>query len=162
VRALRDEGVAVVRISHCIDEVLALADHATVLRDGTVEKDDAKLCTANSHQNPGAELSDIEDMISRNVDALIVQTVNVDSLKGDIAKAIAGAPGAASDLLANGFTKALPGTAGADGGEERRGPARQGDGEQDRQCPDPAGDRGQPGQGAPVLSLTVSVPPPLP
>ncbi|WP_329315061.1 sugar ABC transporter substrate-binding protein [Streptomyces sp. NBC_01262] len=127
------------------------------------KKDDAKLYTANSHQNPGTELSNIEDMISRNVDALIVQTVNVDSLKGDIAKAkaagipifltsvmtsdtsdilgavvvdltkvgaldagwvatdaggksvqvgvIAGAPGAASDLLVGGFTKALPSNA---------------------------------------------------
>ncbi|WP_329360423.1 sugar ABC transporter substrate-binding protein [Streptomyces sp. NBC_01483] len=123
----------------------------------------AKVYTANSHQNSGTELSNIEDMISRNVSALIVQTVNVDALKGDIAKAkasnipiyltsvatsdvndilgaavvdlgkvgaldagwvakdaggkdvqvgvIAGAPGAASDLLVGGFTKALPGNA---------------------------------------------------
>ncbi|MFJ9055044.1 MULTISPECIES: sugar ABC transporter substrate-binding protein [unclassified Streptomyces] len=128
--------------------------------EDTAEAEDAELYTANSHQNPGTELSNIEDMISRDVDALIVQTVNVDALKGDIAKAksanipifltsvvtddptdilgavvvdlkqvgeldagwvgkdaagkpaeagvIAGAPGAASDLLVNGFTKALP------------------------------------------------------
>ncbi|MBW8481206.1 sugar ABC transporter substrate-binding protein [Actinomadura parmotrematis] len=120
----------------------------------------AKVITANSQQNPATELSNIEDMISRQVDALIVQTVNVDALKGDIAKArsakipifltsvissdttdilgavvvdlpkvgaldagwvgkdaagapaeagvIAGAPGAASDLLVKGFTGALP------------------------------------------------------
>ncbi|WP_326701185.1 sugar ABC transporter substrate-binding protein [Streptomyces sp. NBC_01754] len=126
----------------------------------TAEAKDAKIYTANSHQNPGTELSNIEDMISRDVDALIVQTVNVDALKGDIAKArsanipifltsvvtddpsdilgavvvdlkqvgeldagyiekdaagkavevgvIAGAPGAASDLLVDGFVKALP------------------------------------------------------
>ncbi|MFF7333209.1 sugar ABC transporter substrate-binding protein [Streptomyces sp. NPDC090306] len=125
--------------------------------------DGAKVLTASSHQDSGAELSNIEDMISRNVDALIVQTVNVDALKGDIAKAkasnipiyltsvatsdvddilgaavvdlgkvgaldagwvskdaggkdvkvgiVAGAPGAASDLLVNGFTKALPANA---------------------------------------------------
>ncbi|MFD7709678.1 sugar ABC transporter ATP-binding protein [Streptomyces sp. NPDC059785] len=36
VRTLRDEGVAVVYISHYIDEVLAVADHVTVLRDGRV------------------------------------------------------------------------------------------------------------------------------
>ncbi|MGW1818592.1 sugar ABC transporter ATP-binding protein [Streptomyces sp. NPDC002125] len=36
VRTLRDEGVAVVYISHYIDEVLSLADHVTVLRDGAV------------------------------------------------------------------------------------------------------------------------------
>lgn len=36
VRILRDEGVAVVYISHYIDEVLSIADHVTVLRDGAV------------------------------------------------------------------------------------------------------------------------------
>jgi ribose transport system substrate-binding protein len=129
----------------------------------TAKSEGAKVYTANSHQNSGTELSNIEDMISRNVSALIVQTVNVDALKGDIAKAkaanipiyltsvatsdvndilgaavvdlgkvgaldagwvakdaggkdvqvgvIAGAPGAASDLLVGGFTKALPGNA---------------------------------------------------
>jgi ribose transport system substrate-binding protein len=129
----------------------------------TAKSEGAKVYTANSHQNSGTELSNIEDMISRNVSALIVQTVNVDALKGDIAKAkasnipiyltsvatsdvndilgaavvdlgkvgaldagwvakdaggkdvqvgvIAGAPGAASDLLVGGFTKVLPGNA---------------------------------------------------
>ncbi|MFD8006805.1 sugar ABC transporter substrate-binding protein [Streptomyces mirabilis] len=129
----------------------------------TAKSEGAKVYTANSHQNSGTELSNIEDMISRDVSALIVQTVNVDALKGDIAKAkasnipiyltsvatsdvndilgaavvdlgkvgaldagwvakdaggkdvqvgvIAGAPGAASDLLVGGFTKALPGNA---------------------------------------------------
>ncbi|MDH6696511.1 sugar ABC transporter substrate-binding protein [Streptomyces sp. MAA16] len=129
----------------------------------TAKAEGAKLYTANSHQNAGTELSNIEDMISRGVGALIVQTVNVDSLKGDIAKAkasktpiyltsvatsdvrdilgaavvdlrkvgaldagwiakdaagrdvtigvVAGAPGAASDLLVGGFESALPATA---------------------------------------------------
>ncbi|MFB7651007.1 MULTISPECIES: sugar ABC transporter ATP-binding protein [unclassified Streptomyces] len=36
VRTLRDEGVAVVYISHYIDEVMSLADRVTVLRDGTL------------------------------------------------------------------------------------------------------------------------------
>ncbi|MFF7884673.1 sugar ABC transporter ATP-binding protein [Streptomyces sp. NPDC020794] len=36
VRTLRDEGVAVVYISHYIDEVMAVADRLTVLRDGDV------------------------------------------------------------------------------------------------------------------------------
>lgn len=121
------------------------------------------LYTADSRQDPGTELSNIEDMISRGVDAVIVQTVNVDALKDDIAKArsaeipifltsfvpddttdllgavvvdlrkvgeldagwvardaagkqvevgvIAGAPGAASDLLTSGFTEHLPANA---------------------------------------------------
>lgn len=123
----------------------------------------AKVYSANSKQDAGTELSNIEDMIARNVDALIVQTVNVDALEGDIAKArasdipiyltsvatdnmsdvlgaavvdlkkvggldadwiekdaagkkvdvgvVAGAPGAASDLLVDGFTSGLPATA---------------------------------------------------
>ncbi|WP_037615739.1 sugar ABC transporter substrate-binding protein [Streptomyces aureus] len=129
----------------------------------TAKSEGAKVYTANSHQNAGTELSNIEDMISRKVSALIVQTVNVDSLDGDLAKAkaagvpiyltsvapgnangilgaavvdlqkvgaldadwvakdaggrkvevgvIAGAPGAASDLLVGGFTNELPDTA---------------------------------------------------
>ncbi|MFD7466267.1 sugar ABC transporter substrate-binding protein [Streptomyces tendae] len=124
------------------------------------EAQDAKVYSANSKQDAGTELSNIEDMIARNVDALIVQTVNVDALEGDIAKAksagipiyltsvatsdmndvlgaavvdlkkvgaldagwidkdsagkdvtvgvVAGAPGAASDLLVGGFKDALP------------------------------------------------------
>lgn len=47
----------------------------------------ATVIAANSKQDPGTELSNIEDMISRSVDALIVQTVNVDALKNDITKA---------------------------------------------------------------------------
>ncbi|MFD5257305.1 sugar ABC transporter substrate-binding protein [Streptomyces bobili] len=122
-----------------------------------------ELYTANSTQDAGKELSNIEDMISRGVDAVIVQTVNVDALEADIAKAkaasvpiyltsvllddmddvlgasvvplaevgkldaqlvekdaagkpvevgvIAGAPGAASDVLVGGFTDNLPKTA---------------------------------------------------
>ncbi|MFE1288448.1 sugar ABC transporter substrate-binding protein [Streptomyces sp. NPDC058751] len=129
----------------------------------TAKSEGVGLYTANSHQNAGTELSNIEDMISRKVSALIVQTVNVDSLDGDIAKAkasgipiyltsvapgsandilgaavvdlqkagaldadwvgedaagrnvkvgvVAGAPGAASDLLVGGFTNELPSTA---------------------------------------------------
>lgn len=139
--------------------------HTCLLKsvEQTAKAEDAKLYSANSKQDAGTELSNIEDMISRNVDALIVQTVNVDALEGDIAKAksagipvfltsvatddmsdvlgvakvdlkqvgaldadwiekdaagkdvkvgiVAGAPGAASDLLVGGFKDALPDTA---------------------------------------------------
>lgn len=141
------------------------AFHTCLLKsvEQTAKKEDATVYSANSKQDAGTELSNIEDMISRNVDALIVQTVNVDALEGDIAKAksagvpiyltsvatddmtdvlgaavvdlkkvgaldagwvakdagdrevnvgiVAGAPGAASDLLVNGFEDALPTTA---------------------------------------------------
>ncbi|MFE6282231.1 sugar ABC transporter substrate-binding protein [Streptomyces sp. NPDC057877] len=124
------------------------------------EKLDVELLTANSTQDAGKELNNIEDMISRGVDAVIVQTVNVDALEADVAKAkaagvpifltsvlledmddvlgasvvplaevgkmdaelvardaggedvqvgvIAGAPGAASDVMVGGFTDNLP------------------------------------------------------
>jgi len=126
----------------------------------TAEAQGARLFSANSKQDAGTELSNIEDMIARDVDVLIVQSVNVDALEGDIAKAkrakipiyltsvvtddlsdilgaavvdlkkvgaldgewvatdaagkdvevgvVAGAPGAASDLLVGGFTASLP------------------------------------------------------
>ncbi|MFJ4620880.1 sugar ABC transporter substrate-binding protein [Streptomyces sp. NPDC088812] len=139
--------------------------HSCLLKavEQEAEAQDAKVYSANSKQDAGTELSNIEDMIARNVDALIVQTVNVDALEGDIAKAkaagvpiyltsvatsdmddvlgaavvdlkkvggmdadwiekdaagkdvkvgiVAGAPGAASDLLVGGFKDALPATA---------------------------------------------------
>ncbi|WP_399889947.1 sugar ABC transporter substrate-binding protein [Streptomyces sp. BBFR51] len=122
----------------------------------------ARLVTANSKQDPATELANIEDMIAREVDAIILQTVDTDALKRDIEKArkadipvfltsvnadpddilgavvvdleavgrldaqwvaddaagrdvqvavVAGAPGAASDLLTDGFTEALPANA---------------------------------------------------
>ncbi|MHA5052549.1 sugar ABC transporter substrate-binding protein [Streptomyces sp. SD15] len=139
--------------------------HTCLLKsvEQTAKAQGATVYTANSKQDAGTELSNIEDMIARNVDALIVQTVNVDALEGDIAKAksagipiyltsvatddmsdvlgvakvdlkklgsldagwiekdaagknvkvgiVAGAPGAASDLMVGGFTDALPSTA---------------------------------------------------
>ncbi|WP_405910561.1 sugar ABC transporter substrate-binding protein [Streptomyces sp. NBC_00828] len=139
--------------------------HSCLLKavEATAKTDGAKVYSANSKQDAGTELSNIEDMISRNVDALIVQTVNVDALEGDIAKAkaagipifltsvatddmsdvlgvakvdlkkvgamdagwigtdaagkdvkvgiVAGAPGAASDLLVGGFKAGLPANA---------------------------------------------------
>ncbi|MFJ6212766.1 sugar ABC transporter ATP-binding protein [Streptomyces sp. NPDC092296] len=59
VRRLRDEGVAVVYISHYIDEVMAVADRLTVLRDGAV------VCSA-----PAAELDPaalVRSMVGREV-----------------------------------------------------------------------------------------------
>ncbi|MFH8469336.1 sugar ABC transporter substrate-binding protein [Streptomyces sp. NPDC017991] len=139
--------------------------HSCLLKavEQTAEAEGAEVYSANSKQDAGTELSNIEDMISRDVDALIVQTVNVDALEGDIAKAkragipiyltsvatsdmsdvlgvakvdlkkvggldadwiaqdadgrnvqvgiVAGAPGAASDLLVGGFRSGLPATA---------------------------------------------------
>lgn len=139
--------------------------HSCLLKsvEQTAKAQGAQLFSANSKQDAGTELSNIEDMIARNVDVIIVQSVNVDALEGDIAKAkrakipiyltsvvtddlsdilgaavvdlkkvgaldgewvandaggknvevgvVAGAPGAASDLLVGGFTTALPVTA---------------------------------------------------
>ncbi|MEV0636250.1 substrate-binding domain-containing protein [Streptomyces sp. NPDC050619] len=139
--------------------------HTCLLKsvEQTAKAEGATVYSANSKQDAGTELSNIEDMIARSVDALIVQTVNVDALEGDIAKAksagipvyltsvatddmssvlgaavvdlkklgaldagwiekdaagkdvkvgiVAGAPGAASDLMVGGFKDALPANA---------------------------------------------------
>ncbi|MFI6038310.1 sugar ABC transporter substrate-binding protein [Streptomyces sp. NPDC051315] len=126
----------------------------------TARNNSVELHTANSRQDAATEVANIEDLIARHVDALIVQTVDVDALKGDIAKArgagvpifltsvtpddtsdllgavvvdlkevgrldaewieedaggrqvtvgvIAGAPGAASDVLVDAFVERLP------------------------------------------------------
>ncbi|MEU7212689.1 sugar ABC transporter substrate-binding protein [Streptomyces sp. NPDC044989] len=128
----------------------------------TAKNNFARLVTANSNQDAATELANIEKMITREVDAIILQTVDTNALKRDIEKArnadipifltsvstnpddilgavlvdleavgqldaqwvaddaagrdvqvgvIAGAPGAASDLLTDGFTEALPANA---------------------------------------------------
>ncbi|MPY34457.1 sugar ABC transporter ATP-binding protein [Streptomyces adustus] len=59
VRRLRDDGVAVVYISHYIDEVMAVADRITVLRDGAVV-----------HTGPAEELDPaglVRAMVGRDV-----------------------------------------------------------------------------------------------
>ncbi|MEV0177013.1 sugar ABC transporter substrate-binding protein [Streptomyces sp. NPDC050803] len=131
--------------------------------ENTARNNLAEVHVANSRQDAARELANIEDMIARGVDAIIVQTVDVDALHDDIAKAakadvpvfltsvvpedvadilgavvvdldhvgrldagwigkdaagrdvrvgiVAGAPGAASDLLVGGFKAALPANA---------------------------------------------------
>ncbi|MFE2427925.1 sugar ABC transporter ATP-binding protein [Streptomyces sp. NPDC059373] len=59
VRTLRGDGVAVVYISHYIDEVLAVADRITVLRDGAVV-----------HSSPAGEMDQaglVRSMVGRDV-----------------------------------------------------------------------------------------------
>ncbi|OQD56412.1 sugar ABC transporter substrate-binding protein [Streptomyces phaeoluteigriseus] len=129
----------------------------------TARNNSVGLQTANSRQDAATEVANIERLIARDVDALIVQTVDVDALEDGIAKAraagvpifltsvvpedtsdvlgavvvdqkevgrldaewiekdaagrqvsvgvIAGAPGAASDVLVEAFTAHLPGNA---------------------------------------------------
>jgi ABC-type sugar transport system ATPase subunit len=48
IRRLRDEGVAIVYISHHLDEVFALADRVVVLRDGRVVLDEPTAATGTS------------------------------------------------------------------------------------------------------------------
>ncbi|MFI8946778.1 sugar ABC transporter substrate-binding protein [Streptomyces sp. NPDC053750] len=53
----------------------------------TAKNNFARLVTANSAQDATTELSNIEDMIAREVDAIILQTVSTDALKSGLAKA---------------------------------------------------------------------------
>ncbi|RKS73210.1 ribose transport system substrate-binding protein [Actinomadura pelletieri DSM 43383] len=50
-------------------------------------KRDVEVLTANSAADPNKELSNIDDMIAKKVDVIVVQTVNVDSLRGGVARA---------------------------------------------------------------------------
>lgn len=72
------------------------SEFATCLQKAAEQEAKAQgvtLKTANSRMDAGRELSNIEDMITRQVDVLMVQTVNIDALEGDIAKAkTAGVP----------------------------------------------------------------------
>lgn len=61
----------------CLDKAMELE----------AEAKGARLITANSTRDPAKELSNVEDMIARNVDVIILQTVNIDSLQGSVAKA---------------------------------------------------------------------------
>ncbi|MFD6424476.1 sugar ABC transporter substrate-binding protein [Streptomyces sp. NPDC060198] len=66
------------------------SEFATCLQkavERTAKQEGARLLLANSHQEAGKELSNIEDMITHGVDALVVQTVNVDALEGAVAHA---------------------------------------------------------------------------
>ncbi|WP_405725730.1 sugar ABC transporter ATP-binding protein [Streptomyces sp. NBC_01537] len=79
VRTLRDEGVAVVYISHYIDEVLALADRVTVLRDGAIV-----------HSGPAGELDEaglVKNMVGRDV---VSQRPERAAPKGDVALSVRG------------------------------------------------------------------------
>ncbi|TMR07424.1 substrate-binding domain-containing protein [Actinomadura soli] len=50
-------------------------------------KKGVEVLTANSAMDPGRELSNIDDMIVKKVDVIVVQTVNIDSLQGGVARA---------------------------------------------------------------------------
>lgn len=55
--------------------------------DAEAEKRGVEIVEANSIRDPGKEQSNVEDMIVRQVDAIVLQTVNIDSLEGAIANA---------------------------------------------------------------------------
>ncbi|MFI0368837.1 sugar ABC transporter substrate-binding protein [Actinomadura sp. 1N219] len=50
-------------------------------------KKDVEVLTANSVTDPGRELANIDDMIVKKVDVIVVQTVNVDALRGGVSRA---------------------------------------------------------------------------
>ncbi|MEV7284819.1 sugar ABC transporter substrate-binding protein [Streptomyces sp. NPDC093252] len=63
--------------------------HTCLLRSmqARAEQDNVELLTANSAMDPAKELSNIDDMIAKQVDVIIVQTVNMDALEGGITRA---------------------------------------------------------------------------
>jgi general nucleoside transport system ATP-binding protein len=81
---LRDRGLAVIFISHKLDEVLAVADTITVIRrgttvatlspEGTTPRDLAELMVGTELPAPGARTAPIEDTVALAVDGLTVLT----------------------------------------------------------------------------------------
>lgn len=55
--------------------------------EGAAKAASVEVIKANSTRDPGKEQANIEDMIVRKVDAIILQTVNIDSLTGAVAQA---------------------------------------------------------------------------
>ena len=107
VRRLRDQGQSIIYISHFLEEVEALSDRYTVLRDG---RSVATGRTADVTQDRIAEL-----MVGRNVDELYVRTARQ---PGDVVlscDAVAGArkPTNASLALRRGEVLGLAGVVGA-------------------------------------------------
>ncbi|MER7315066.1 MULTISPECIES: sugar ABC transporter substrate-binding protein [Streptomyces] len=66
------------------------SEFATCLQKAVEREAEARgvtVRTANSQMDAAKELSNVEDMLTRKVDALIVQTVNMDALKAGVGKA---------------------------------------------------------------------------
>ena len=78
-RRLRDEGVSILYVSHFLEEIVALADHYTVLRDG------ASVASGAVAETTTAEL--VTAMAGRRVDQLFVRSARA---PGEVVLAVEG------------------------------------------------------------------------
>lgn len=104
-RSLRDQGIALIYVSHRLDEVFAMADRVSVLRDGNVVFDDSISATNEDHltsiitgrtgeaEGPGTARNERQELgvdnrevkISvRGVSGRFVQDIDLDLYKGEI------------------------------------------------------------------------------
>jgi ribose transport system ATP-binding protein len=86
-RSLRDRGVALIYVSHRLDEVFAMADRVSVLRDGKLVFDDAIEATNDEHltriiTGPTASTEVAEHRRHRDVDRAAAPTLSLRGVCG--------------------------------------------------------------------------------
>lgn len=86
-RSLRDRGVALIYVSHRLDEVFAMADRVSVLRDGLLVFDDSIEATNDEHltqiiTGPGASANATVDRTVRAVDRDLRPTLSLRGICG--------------------------------------------------------------------------------
>ncbi|MFC2024705.1 sugar ABC transporter ATP-binding protein [Chloroflexota bacterium] len=129
VNTLRSKGVAIVYITHKLDEVFDIADRCTVIRDGSivgtydiseinlttlVEKMTGKQVSAeivreDTYKKPAANVVELKDMQVKEKEKVIYSGVNLTVGKGEIV-GIAGQIGAGKTELGKTIFGALPKT----------------------------------------------------
>lgn len=123
VRRLRDSGTTFIYVSHFLDEVLALTDHLTVLRDGTVvldartqDTDEAALITSIVGQRLAAFEADAPRVERELGDPVLeVRDLASGSAFGPVSFTVrAGEVVGIAGLLGSGRTELLEGIYGAD------------------------------------------------
>ena len=129
VNTLRKKGVAIVYITHKLNEVFDLADRCTVIRDGRIEgtysineldlstlvekmtgkKVSAEIIREDTYQKPKEHIVEIENLSAREKGKVLFSDVNLQVGKGEIV-GIAGQIGAGKTELGKTIFGALPKT----------------------------------------------------
>ena len=129
VETLRNQGVAIVYITHKLNEVFDIADRCTVIRDGRIEgtydiseldlstlvekmtgkKVSAEVVREDTYQKPKSNILELQNMEAREKEKMLYTDVNMVVGKGEIV-GIAGQIGAGKTELGKTIFGALPKT----------------------------------------------------